>query len=168
MVCGEPATFVTQKRFSWGPTWVIALVVIGPIVSGPLILAGLILIPFLLKRMRVPVPLCTKHRHPWLVLQILLYGGITILALLFFACILCLLTARGSSDPRNQWAIWFALATLGLLIGMLLPAAVLQKRLIRPLEITPHSITLTRVHKRFVQRLKEQREEPAQVQFDEL
>jgi hypothetical protein len=168
MCCGEPATRIKPKRFSWGPAWVMALVVIGPIVSGPLILVGLILIPFLLKRMWVPVPLCEKHRHHWLALQVVLYGGIAVLALLFFLTILFFFMGRGPGDTRNQWAVWFGLTTLGFLIGLLFPAAVLQKRVIRPTEITPHSITLARVDKRFVQRVKEKRGEPAQVQFDEF
>jgi hypothetical protein len=151
MRCGQPATLVKEKTFSWGPGWAMVLLAAGMLCSGPLILAALILILVLLKRMRVPVPLCDRHRHHWRALQVLLYGGTTIVALLLCTTIVLFIVTGRSHEPGAQLGGWFCFATIVFLVAMLFPAAVMQTRVIRPIEITDRSITLINVAEPFVQ-----------------
>src|SRR5262245_27985929 len=101
MRCGAPAALVKYKRFSWGPGWVVALLATGAIGSGPLFLFALILIPILLKRKGVAVPLCQRHRNHWLPLQVVLYGGLGVLAALFSTAVLLWALAEGPADPKR-------------------------------------------------------------------
>src|SRR5262245_3043982 len=88
MRCGQPAALVKNKRFSWGPAWVMLLFVAGAVCVGPLFWVALILIPLFLRQMRVPIALCEYHRNHWLPLQIIAFGGTGIVAILIFSLVL--------------------------------------------------------------------------------
>jgi hypothetical protein len=145
MRCGAPATVVREKRFTWGPGWLMALLLIGLLCSGPLFLVALVLVPFLLRTMRVPIPLCGRHRNHWIPLNVVLYGGLATFALLISSTIT--LWAVGG---KGELAGGLCFATFLFLGCWLIPAAVLQTYTIRALEITRESITLAGVAKKFV------------------
>lgn len=163
MRCGEPAALVKQKKFSWGPGWVMILLGAGALCSGPLFLVALILVPFLLKQMRVPVPLCDRHRNHWLPLQIVLFGGIAVVALTFFLAVILFVTAEGPGDRKTDLAGLFCVGTFAALLIMLFPAAILQTTVIRPTEITSDRITLRSVAKEFAEALKKKRRGPSEM-----
>jgi len=163
MRCGEPATLVKHKRFSWGPGWAVALLAVGALCFGPLFWVALILIPLLLKKMRVPVPLCERHRNHWLPLQIVLFGGIGVVVLLVCSTIVLVVTTSGPGEREAQLVGGLCLGTVAFLVAMLVPAAILQTRVIRPIEITYGSITLTSVANEFAQRVKQGRHKPRDV-----
>jgi hypothetical protein len=156
MRCGAPSALFLTRRFSWGPEWVMVLLIAGVLASGPLFLVALVLIPILLRTKRVPIPLCLRHRNHWRPLKVLLYGGLSVLAVLMVVGIGVLLTSEGRDDPRNHLAWWSCGGAFLVMLGILVPGAVLQTRTIRAVEITPDSITLTYVGKPFVQALDEQ------------
>jgi phosphoglycerol transferase MdoB-like AlkP superfamily enzyme len=163
MGCGEPASLIKNKRFSWGPGWVMALLIVGAVCVGPLFWVAFILIPFFLKRMLVPVPLCERHRNHWLPLQILLFGGIAVVAVLLCLTITLIVIYSGARSPRWELVLWSGYGTIGFLVAMIFPAAVLQTRVIRPIEITDQRITLANVAKDFVFMVQEKRSGPPDV-----
>src|SRR5262249_2768872 len=150
MRCGEPATVVKHKRFSWGPGWLVVLLLVGAVCFGPLFWIAIILNLILLTRMRVAVPLCERHRNHWLTVELVLFGGIGMLVLLFCATVVLFVTTRGPDDPQIEVAGWFCAGTIAFFVAMLFPAAILQTRVIQAAEITNRSITLTGVAKEFV------------------
>jgi hypothetical protein len=142
MRCGAPATLAKEKMFFWGPNWLLTLLLVGLVCFGPLFWIAIILNLILLKRMRIPVTLCERHRNHWLLLQVLLFGGIGILALLSFTTVVLVVTTRGPRDPQGELVIGIGVATVVVLLAVVFPAAILQTRVIRPTEITKDSITL--------------------------
>ena len=167
MRCGEPATLVRQKRFSWGPGWVLLLLFVSVIL--PLLFwVALIVNARLLKKMWVPVPLCERHRNHWLALQVVLFGGLAILALLFCATIVLWGIMPEPTQGELSLAGWFCFATVTFLVIMVFPAAILQTKVIRPTEITDQSITLTSVAKEFVHRVREERSDARRGRSDRL
>lgn len=163
MRCGVASTLVRHKRFSWGPAWVMVLLVVGVACSGPLFLIALILIPFFLKRMKVPVPLCERHRNHWLPLQVLLYGGLSIFALLVASAIVLFVIGKNAGGPWEQVGGWLGMGSLVFFLLMLFPAAIMQTRVIRPVEITRDSITLTNVSREYLDVVEELDEERYQA-----
>jgi hypothetical protein len=155
MRCGAPATVFKWKRFSWGPEWVMILLVVGLLVLTPLFVIALILIPFVLRTMPVHVPLCARHRNHWLPLQVILYGGLSLLALGTTTAIILWLTARPGDDFLTELGGWLCVGTGVIFVFLLFPAAVLHMRTIRAVEITDHSITLIKVAKKFVRAVEE-------------
>jgi hypothetical protein len=159
--CGKPATVFKEKTFSWGPGWVMALLAVGAIASGPLFVVALVLIPVLLRRKRFRVPLCEAHRNPWRGLQAVLFGGLATLALLIFATVVLWAVGRAQRPPDTGLAGWSCLGAFVFFIVWLFPAAVVQTRVIRAIEITSNSIMLTNVGRAFVLALKEGPPAPA-------
>jgi hypothetical protein len=154
--CGEPATCVKKKTFTWGPDWLLILLFVS-ICFGPLFWVALILNLVVRKRMKVPVPLCQKHRNHWLPLQVVLFGGIGLVVLLFTTVVILLLTATHPNSPNIPLAGWFALGTLLTLVIVLFPAAILQKRVIRATLITDYGIWLRGVASEFSDTVEERR-----------
>jgi MFS family permease len=157
MKCGEPATHVYAKTFSWGPGWVMLLLAIGAICSGPLFLIALILIPVFLRRMLVPTPLCERHRRPWRAMRVVLYGGLGILAMMITTIVVAVLVLD-RHDPRMEYVGFGALGAFAFFMAFLFTAAILQLNTIRPEEITHEDIYLTNLHKSFVQAVKDRRQ----------
>jgi len=163
MRCGAESTLVRRKRFSWGPSWVMILLVVGLAVSGPVFLIALFLIPFFLKRMRVPVPLCHRHRNHWLPLQVVLFGGLSIFALLFTCAIALFVIGQNAGDFWGKIGGWLLMGGFGVFVLMLFPAAIMQTSVIKAVEITKDSITLSNVSRKFVDQVEELDEEHYQA-----
>ena len=58
MCCGSPATTFKEKQFGWYPRWVFLLAPIG--------LPFLIVLMVTRQLMTVKIPLCDRHRNPWM------------------------------------------------------------------------------------------------------
>lgn len=169
MRCGAPAAVFRRKRFAWGPGWVMALFCVGALCSGALFLVALfILIPLFLRTMTVPVPLCTAHRHHWRALNIVLFGGLAVFGLLVFAAIILGVTGTGRGDWRSNLVGPLAVGAVLFLVCLLFPAAFLQTRTIRAIEITPESIRLTNVSRKFVQALDDMLRESRSQRSEEV
>jgi hypothetical protein len=176
MRCGQPAALVINKRFSWGPGWVMLLFVAGAVCIGPLFWVALILIPIFLRQMRVPVPLCENHRNHWLPLQIIAFGGIGILAILVFSMAVMVAIAShratpGVPDPLVRTLagaiLWLFGATVVFLVIIAFPAAIMQTRVVRATLIEGQGATLTEgqvihlsgVASQFADQLEERRDQ---------
>jgi hypothetical protein len=162
MRCGEPATLIKHKRFFWGAGWVLLLLFIGAVCVGPLFWVALILIPILLRQMKVPVPLCERHRNHWLPLQTILYGGVGIIAILVFSIVILSVIVfnrvkPGHADPLAGVILWLFGITVAFLVITAFPAAILQANVIRPTLINNEVIELSGVAREFADRLQEER-----------
>jgi hypothetical protein len=169
MRCGAPASEFKRKRFAWGPGWVLALLVVGALCFGPLLLVSLfILIPLLLRTVYVPVPLCSAHRHHWRPLNVLLFGGLAVVGLLVFAAVALGVTGTGRGDWKSDLVAPLAIGAFLFLVCLLFPAAYLQTKTIRAVEITPASIRLTNVSRDFVRALDDNLRESRSQRREEI
>jgi hypothetical protein len=137
MCCGAEATVFKTKQFSWYPTWVPLLLLIGLL---PFIIVALILT----KRMRVKAPLCKRHRNHWFARQALI--------LLSFLGLIGLVVSTVVLAPTPMKEETTALLFIGGVVGFLawlVFAVVLHVGTIRPTEITRYSITLEGVAPEF-------------------
>jgi hypothetical protein len=156
MCCGAPAVLLKHKRFVWVQDWVKGLPAhsdwLALLLVLPLVLLGL-------RMLRVPIPLCQRHRHHWRPLNVVLYGGLSAVALLGASALVLWRTSAGQGDPRSELADWLCIGGILVFLCLLFPAAILHARTIRAFEITPTSITLTNVAMPFVRALDNSLEE---------
>lgn len=153
MRCGAAATVYRGKNFSWNPTWVWFLLLVG-------------LLPFLIvalvtsRRMRVNAPLCDLHRNHWLNRGVFTYGGLIAMIIVGIGLIVAISVAEGQkrqvSDEVRGWA-----CAGGVVLGVIyvIAAIVVESRTIRPTQITKNTITLVRVSPQFVDAIEAQRDE---------
>lgn len=145
MQCGAKATFTKTKNFAWFPGWVFLFLLLGCL--HPLVLLVAILVVTLrdTKRMRIPVPLCQRHRWH--------FGG-RVLAILgsLFAWIGCvvLVAVLGANLSSEAFTPMVALTALGGFVAWIIYAAALSLNAIRAIEITDRHIVLAGVSKEFV------------------
>ena len=69
MRCGAPSSVRPMKTFSWMPYWARFM----PYGAG---------LAFM-KRRRVPVPLCDRHKNHWVMRYVVIFGGLAAFLLLF-------------------------------------------------------------------------------------
>jgi len=163
MRCGQPATLIESKRFYWGLNWQMRLLFLSAACGGPLFWVPLLLIPTRLRQVHVPVPLCQRHRNHWLPLQIILFAGIGIPAILIFLMIV-FGTIACSLDPQTPQArsaagiaVWLFPPTLAIVLMTVFPAFILDMKSIRVTLIDDQSIHLIGVAREFAERLQEGR-----------
>jgi uncharacterized Tic20 family protein len=157
MRCGAPATLVKEKRFSWGPPWASAIMLAGFLILGLVfVLALFILIPLLMWRRTVPVPLCEQHKNHWLPYQITMYSGLIVLGGLITAIVYLVATAKAAWDPKVNTAYMLGFGGIVFLVLLIVVGSVLLRQTIRPEEITEDKITLVRVHEDFIAALEAQ------------
>ncbi len=146
-VCGEPTHLTKTRTFVWTPGWIILLIFVGwPI---------LIIVYLILRRkMVVPVPVCEYHQGHWFRRSTL--PGLAIFATLVFGIALAIFV--GQAIPNGEAVTVVMLATLAGLVASVIFAGVMQRRCIRPAEITHDTITLQSVHEEFIAELEEDRE----------
>jgi hypothetical protein len=145
IACGQPATSFIRKTFAWHPPWVIVIILAGLL---PYIIVALILT----KRMAVEAPVCDRHRGYWWKRQMLMYLPLLIL---FLGGIGAAIGAEQAGVKDVGGIACFGSGVACVL--WLIVAVVIQNRMVRPAEITDHTITLKRVHADFVAALKETR-----------
>jgi hypothetical protein len=154
MRCGAPATLFKTKNFSWYPSWVYILLLAGLL---PFVIVALIM----QKRMRVPAPLCDRHKYHWVWPTVAAVVALLLLLGMLFGGMALGGALEGAVDKDLQgtlMAVWF-LGVFGLFLACLVAACVIQARAIRPVEITDRSITLTNVAPAFVDAVEERADE---------
>lgn len=152
MRCGAPSSLRKNKKFSWAPPWV-----------GVLLLAGLI--PYLIvasivtKKCRVAVPLCEQHKNHWLMRQLLVF--LSLAALIVFGVLASVLAGVLSEERHgsgeNPLFLFVCVGWLGLMVGWIILAAIVQSTTIRPGEITETRIKLVSVSQEFADACEEER-----------
>jgi hypothetical protein len=139
--CGHPSDGYVEKKFAWWPTWA----------YFPPILAM-----FTTQRMSVKLPVCNRHKNPWLASQLF---AITMLAYLIVGPIVAIFLSvmaerdlgRGNAVSIGILAGWFA----GAIVFMAL-LVLMRRRTILPRRITASEITLWGVCRNFADRVGRQ------------
>src|SRR5688572_20737185 len=71
--CGKPSTHSKEREFVWFPAWTYLLMFLGGLPFA-------LVVACTRRTMTVSIPLCDKHRYPWLPKQLL---GVFMLLFLF-------------------------------------------------------------------------------------
>ena len=142
MRCDAPAVARPVKTFMWLPYWAR-------------------LIPFgvaFMKRRRVPIPLCERHKNHWTIRYLIGFGGLGAFLFLQF-CGISLLVASADGGPHGPLEIlgMTVLAVGGVVfLAWLVTMIVLGVTQINVFEITDDSIVLTNVSREFADAYREQ------------
>lgn len=147
-VCGNGTDRTKKVKFTWAPGWIIAFILLG--CAG--VIAMVILNQILRKTMTVYVPVCEEHESHWFRRKTL--PGFVVFGSIFGGLLVIIAAVQGAGD--NLMAIT-AVAYFVFVLASLIAAGVLQLGCVRPTEITDRTITLTSLHKNFVDDLKEDR-----------
>jgi hypothetical protein len=139
--CGHPSDTFVEKKFAWWPTWAY----FPPIIAM-----------FMTRRMSVRLPVCNRHRNPWLASQLFAVAGLIYLIAGPIVAILASVMAekelgRGNSVSIGILAGWF----VGVLVFLVL-LILMRRRTILPRRITADEITLWGVCRNFADRLGRQ------------
>jgi hypothetical protein len=111
---------------------------------------------FMTQRMSVKLPVCNRHRNPWLASQLFAAGMLVYLIAGPIVAILVSAMAERELGPHNEVSIgvlvgWF----VGMLVFMVLLIP-MRRRTILPRRITPSEITLWGVCRNFADRVGRQ------------
>jgi hypothetical protein len=139
MKCGAPSNVRPVQTFSWTPLWARML--------PPLIAV------FFVKRRRVPVPLCERHKHYWAVRRLIGLGGLGLFVLLCAAGI-ALVAADHQGLVGTIGCLSMAAAGLVFLV-LLVALIVLGTGQMGAFEITEDSIVLKNVSPEFTRAYRE-------------
>jgi hypothetical protein len=147
--CAEPTEDFYLRKFSWYPP----IAIVGFLVGG--IIGFAILALILTKKMDVRVPMCPTHKGDWAWRRWFLGIGF----LLIFGLGGAAFAIAASQQAPNDDAVGFVCLGFGLgLLVFLIPALIINNNAIRPTEITERGITLTNVHRDFIEALEEDRD----------
>ena len=139
MKCGAPATVRATKTFSWCPSWVGILFLVG-------LLPYMVVSSMLTKRQTVQTPLCSRHENYWWVFPLTLV--LTFVGLLGLGFI-DLYTMDKHYEQNGQWrGLLFVATLLGMLVVVFVGLIGSSMR-VRPAEITDRYIRLTSVSAKF-------------------
>lgn len=166
MRCGEDATVVRKQTFLWQPM----SADIGQAISVVLRLAGLIVWRGdSMRAMKVPVPLCAKHKNLFLWPALLQYGGLLLFLLLGVLLVLAAISGpdsldeirrRGQGLPPDGRKAWTGLVAVTFLLEPIVwlgALVIVRWRGIRATEITDRSITLANVSQKFADEIEDRR-----------
>jgi hypothetical protein len=156
MICGAPATRHVNRTFWWAPDWLSILAVLVCLAGGWLAIVIVVLYFALSKRMPVDVPTCDRHSRYWLRRQLFMYVPLGVFFAVSAAVFGYLLGQPG--DVNLEYSLGLCYGGTALFVVWLVVAAVRQQSMIRAKEITDGSITLIKVHDRFVAALQELRD----------
>jgi hypothetical protein len=148
MRCGAPATCSQVSTFRWHPQWISYILALTVCVGLILLPVALILAAVLNKSMRVEMPLCDRHSHPWRWQRIALYGGLIVLVGLIAATVGAFLLAK-PNDALGIIGTLLFLITLLYFPVWLVVAAVVGQKSIHAAGITDNSIKLVSVSREF-------------------
>ena len=155
MRCGAPADLQKRKTFSWCPGWVHVLIFVG-------LLPWVIVMLVLTKRKTVYVPLCHMHKNHWFVRTTITLSGLAVVFGFFVLTVALLITDSRDLDSSHLGG-YFCVGTLGLLLVLIIVAAIMQSSSIRPSEITARRITLVGVAKEFKEAILKQDDRDSEV-----
>jgi hypothetical protein len=147
MCCGGRATNSKEKKFIWYPRWIYLLLPIGGL---PFLIAMLLS----QKKMTVRIPVCDRHRRPWLGMQ--LFAAFTLVYLLVLPWFLIYMSVQAEKiwGRGNPWSLvllggWFVgIAVLCVLMFLL------RLRYIHVKRITADTISLGGVSEAFAERVQ--------------
>ncbi len=147
MRCGAASTNRIRKTFSWSPSWIYVLVLVGLL---PFVIVALILT----KRRTLHVPLCDEHRNHWSWRALVF--GLGFLVLVVVGILGFALTTEPNPLNKQIRGITVLILFVGGLAWLIL-AAVLQNSAIRATHITDRDMTLVKVAPEFVQAVRGRR-----------
>ncbi len=155
MRCGATAVARPVKQFSWMPYWARF---VPPIIGV-----------WFVKRRRVPVPLCERHKNHWTIRYLIGIGGILlVLGLLIVGG--CLFATNIDSDPDGPLTMigGLLMGVAGVLfIAWLVALIALATTQIGAAEITDDTIVLKNVHGDFSRAYREQTRSAIAPEVDE-
>ncbi len=158
MRCGAAATNSLLTTFRWHPQW-ISYILALTVCAGMIFLPIAIILAFALaKTMRVEMPLCDRHRHPWRVQQIALYGGLLMLVGLIAVTIGVLLLSKANDAMGVIGTLLFVITILYFPVWLVV-AAVVGHNSIHAAGITESSIKLVSVSREFADAVMDEEEE---------
>ncbi|HEX3315194.1 MAG TPA: hypothetical protein VHR72_09910 [Gemmataceae bacterium] len=139
--CGNPSDTFVEKKFAWWPAWAY----FPPIIAM-----------FMTKRMSVKLPVCNRHRNPWLANQLFAVAMLVYLIVGPFVAIFVSAQAENDLGRGNPVSIgvligWF----VGMIVFMVLLIP-MRRRTILPRRITADEITLWGVCRNFADRVGRQ------------
>ena len=146
MCCGSAATTTKEKKFGWYPAWVWLLLPFGYI-------PFLVVLIVMRKMMSIKIPLCDRHRRPWLPQQLLAALLLVYLLVLPWFLIYLGVVAERNLGPGNPWGLALL---LGWVVGIPLLFVVLfiaRRVTIHAKQITVDSMTLGGVSEAFARTL---------------
>jgi hypothetical protein len=159
MKCGAEAATHRPTTFSWHPqwiSWILALTLVAGAICLPI---AIILALVMTQRVRVEVPLCGRHQHPWLASQIALWGGLALLFVLIVATIFLFAVGPGKgSSLESLPVIAFAVTALYFPIWAV-AASIMAQRAIHAALITPREVRLVSVSRQFADAVYDQEED---------
>jgi hypothetical protein len=148
MCCGAPATCSKEKKLGWFPGWIYLLAPIG----GLPFFVALVL---LRKMMTVKMPLCHRHRFPWLKQQ--MFAAFVLVYVLVLPWVMIVLSVEaekslGRGNPLSGALLFGWLIGIPILFVLVL---VLRRFSVYPRKITTDSITLGGVSSLFAEKLQD-------------
>jgi hypothetical protein len=158
MRCGAPATNSLVSTFRWHPQWISYILVITVLAGLIFLIVALILAAVLSKTLRVEMPLCDRHRHPWRWQRIALYGGLLMLIGLIAATVGVFVLSKPNDALGVIGTVLFA-ATLLYFPVWLIVAAVVGHNTIHAAGITDSSIKLVSVSREFADAVMDEEED---------
>ena len=162
MRCGDDAAVVRKPTFFWQPT----AADINQAIAAFLYLVGIIVWQSdNLKSMKVPVPLCARHKYLFLWPALLQYGGLLLFILLGVLVVLLAINGPDSMDemrrppgsPPDIRMVWTGVASALFVLEPLVwlgALVMVRTRGIRATEITERSITLVNVAQEFADEIE--------------
>jgi hypothetical protein len=158
MRCGGAATNSLVSTFRWHPQWISYILVLTVLVGLIFLPIALILAAVLNKSMRVEMPLCDRHRHPWRWQRIALYGGLLTLVGLITVMV-ALFALSKANDAIGVIGTLLLVLTLLYFPIWLVVAAVVGQNSIHAAGITEHSIKLVSVSREFADAVLDEEDE---------
>ncbi len=137
MKCGQPTDHRVSKRFAWHPGWVMILIFVG-------LLVYVIVAIILTKRMRLSIPMCSRHLNHWLLRNLIILLGFGLFGTLGIAAVY--LTIQKQHEDLIKYL--YGVAIFGGL-AWLIVSGVIVSNSIRPSQITDRGMTLINVNKEF-------------------
>jgi hypothetical protein len=145
MRCGDTATLSREKKFGWYPRWVWLIAPFGG-------LPFLVVLLVLRKLMTVKIPLCRRHRFPWLMMKLLLT---LFLVYLFVAPLALVYVSVEILGRNNSWSGPLLLGWLAGLPVIFVLIFVAARRTIHVKRITDDGMILGGVSQAFAKSLRD-------------
>jgi len=158
MSCGEEAFTEVKRKFSWYPPWVNVFILLG----GLGVVLVIILASIMTKKMTVQAPMCMDHQNHWRSRNLSIWGsflGLGAVGLLALAIALGTLLDWKQDRPDASIPAFICVGIAAFFVVWLIIVCIVQAGAIKPSEITDNTITLVKVHRRFVDALDQREQE---------